>query len=73
MTTFESAKKEALKLRRDVDFCMEYEKAYVFSKKNDISIGGEGPVVILKDSGKAINMVEFCNMHSGELIREEEL
>ena len=33
MTTFESAKKEALKLRRDVDFCMEYEKAYVFSKK----------------------------------------
>ena len=33
-------------------------------------IGGDGPVVVLKDTGKAINQVVFFDQYDPKLIRE---
>ena len=73
MMNFEEAKKKAKELRKDIDYCQEYEDAYIFSKKDDNSFGGQGPVVILKENGKAINMVAYCNMSDADLVREADL
>ena len=73
MMNFEEAKKKAKKLRKDVDFCQEYEDAYIFSKKDDVSFGGQSPVVILKENGEAISMVAYCNMPDAEFVQEVDL
>ena len=70
MITFEEAKKKALGLRKDVDTCRENKDAFVFSKKNDVSFGGDGPVAILKGNGRAINMVDYCDISDAEFIQE---
>ena len=67
---YESAKKKALKLRPDVDICREHTDAYIFSVQNDVSFGGDGPVVILKENGKAINMADYLDQHTGTFVKE---
>ena len=52
---------------------MEYADAFVFSNKDDVSIGGKPLVVILKNNGEVIPMIEFTNSFHGELVREMEL
>ena len=71
--TFEKAEKMARQLKENVDFCQEYEDAFIFSKKDEFSIGGDGPVVILKESGEAINMTGYCDSSNASLIREIDL
>lgn len=40
------------------NLCTEYDNAFVFSKYDDISIGGTpGPCVVMKGSGEALNFV----------------
>ena len=75
MVRFESALKKAKKLKPNIDSCREFTDAYVFaSQEDEYSCGGDGPVVVLKDSGKAINMVDYTQTSSdAELIREFEL
>lgn len=52
---YEEAKKIALANKADIDRCVEYEDAYLFSSSHDEDgDGGRGPCVILKDSGQAI-------------------
>ena len=71
--TFEKAEKMARGLKENIDFCREYEDAFIFSKKDEFSIGGDGPVVILKESGEAINMTGYCDSSNASLIREIDL
>ena len=60
MVSFDDAMCRARALKPNIDNCMEYEDAYVFaSHADDMTFGGDGPVVILKDSGRAINMVDY--------------
>ena len=61
MISFEDAVTKAKEIREDINRCFEYENGYVFSNTDDDnSIGGNhAPVVIIKDSGKAINMPQF--------------
>ena len=61
MLSFESALAIAKQLKRNIDYCTEYENAYSFSCKENFSFGGDGPVVIMKDSGEAINFVSFID------------
>lgn len=68
MVSYEKAVDKAKKLRDDIDFCTEREDAYIFSKKDEISIGGIGPVVILKASGKAINMPDYIEISDAKEI-----
>ncbi len=62
----------ALSRWSEFDYCMEYSNTYVFSKHGELSFGGWGsPVVVLKDSGRCVNMVYFTDMPGKHtLIRE---
>lgn len=73
--SYEDAFKKAKELKGNIDNCMEYSDAYVFaSHADDLSFGGDGPVVIMKNTGRAINMVDYTQSSSGaKLIREFEL
>lgn len=60
MMNYETALKKARRLKPNIDHCTEYEKAYSFSSRADeFTFGGDGPVVILKASGRAINFIDF--------------
>lgn len=65
MITYEQALKKAMKLNTSVNYCTEYTDAYVFSDHNDDSIGGNGPVVILKEDGSAVNMTYYIDSTKG--------
>lgn len=54
----------------EVDYCTEYEAAYSFSKKDDMSFGGNSPVVVMKEDGRAVNFVAFIDMGASDPIRE---
>ena len=62
MITLERAKRKATRLRPDVNRCVEYDDAFVFSNKDDVSFGGNEPVVILKINGQAIGMTDYLDM-----------
>ena len=61
MITYEQAKEIAVKASKKVNACNEYEKAYHFFKKlNDGEfIEGDNGVVVLKETGRAINWISF--------------
>ena len=68
--TYDAAHKTAKKLWSEIDYCTEYDNAYVFSKKDDMSFGGNGPVVILKNSGEALDFTYYLDNLSGKYMRE---
>ena len=57
MISFEDAKKAALALKQNIDTCVEFQDAFMFLCSTDPeSDGGQSePVVISKDTGKAIS------------------
>lgn len=63
--TYEEALARAKCVREDLNYCLEYEDCFMFNNKDDISFGGEEPVVVLKDSGEVINMTAYIDMESG--------
>ena len=75
MITYEDAVKTAKEIRADINRCFEYEKGYVFSNVEDENyIGGShAPVVIVKETGKAISMPQFVIDGTGEEIGDREV
>lgn len=67
---FSEALAVAKKCWDEVDYCTEYQGAFVFSKLDDMSFGGNGPVAVLKEDGRPINYVAFIGMGPGEQLRE---
>lgn len=68
MVDYKKAKALALSCWSEVDYCTEYENAFVFSKMDDMSFGGNSPVVVLKATGRCINMVSYIDeMRGGTL------
>lgn len=61
MISFEEAKKIANEYVPSVDICREYETAWEFDCKDaPLSDGGMGgPVIIMKDTGKAVGLTWF--------------
>lgn len=71
MIDYERALETAKELKKDIDACDEYNDAYVFKTRADeFSIGGSSPCCILKENGKAINIVEYFDNYEAEHIRE---
>lgn len=70
---FDSALSKAKEYLDQVDYVCEYSDAYVFSKKDDESLGGPGPVVVLKEDGKVINYVAYITSDATPLIDEGHL
>ena len=74
MINYDEALAKAKGLKSNIDKCTEYETAFIFSSSADeMSIGGDGPVVIKKSDGAAINMVDYLDEEHGEMLREFEL
>lgn len=57
------------------DYCVEYTDAYVFSIKDDISIGGgTSPVVVMKKTGAVMGMTAYLSESSnGRILKEHDL
>ncbi len=63
MTTYKEAKEIALKANKRVNTCREYDKAYHFFEKEYDGEGDNG-VIVLKETGRAINWISFIlNYH----------
>lgn len=75
MITYEDAVKMAKEIREDINRCFEYENGYVFSNVEDENyIGGShAPVVIVKETGKAISMPQFVIDGTGAEIGDREV
>ncbi len=72
MISFEDALAIVKPLKENVNTCIEYENGYTFGSTEDAdSFGGWGhsPVVILKDSGRAVDMVTFIESGTGKELR----
>lgn len=71
MVSFDEARDKALECWDEIDYFEEEPDAFIFSKKDDMSFGGSGPVVVLKASGRCINMVDYCDEeHDPTIISE---
>ena len=75
MVPFEEALREARKLKEHIDRFMETGKAYIFmSTLDEDTEGGDGPCVILKENGDAVNFLHYLSiMGDDEVLREESL
>lgn len=72
MVNYEDALAIAREKKRNVEICTEYENAFVFGSKNPGSIGGDSPVVILKETGEAVNFLTWAVMPKNpEPVRKE--
>ncbi len=72
MLNFEEAKAKAKKLKPSSDYCVEFENAYMFGAKAEyFSIGGDGPVFILKDGGRAVNSTYYYDELVTEVVKDE--
>lgn len=70
MMSYAEAKEKALSARPDYDYCSVGKDAYIFScTKDDMNVGGPGPIVILKDDGRALNFTGYIYDH----LTEEEI
>jgi hypothetical protein len=74
MLNFEEALQIAKSKKTKINHCLEYEDAYAFEFANgEYSVGGDSPVVILKDSGEAINMISYAVGAKRTIIRDFEV
>ena len=70
--TLEEAKSIADKYLNGITHCTEYPDAFWFSnEKSALSLGGgNSPVIVLKESGEAVNAVTYVERGDGRIIRE---
>lgn len=65
---------KAKELNAKVDYCQEMSDAYIFGQKNNESFGGDSPIVVLKTTGEAINMVAYsCMAGTSKVIGEYDI
>ena len=68
--TFEEAYEKAKALKPVITYCVEYKDFYSFC--NDIdgnTDGGDGPCVIVKETGEAVNFLEVIRYQSPRIKR----
>lgn len=57
-----------------INYCTEYNNAYVFSyDTGEQSKGGDSPIVIMKDTGEALNFISYAVRDGNEIVREFEV
>lgn len=57
-----------------INYCTEYNNAYVFSYyTGEHSKGGDSPIVIMKDTGAALNFISYAVKDGNEIVREFEV
>lgn len=75
MVSYEEALKKAKSIKPDINICIEYKQGYMFGKNGGETTygGGNAPVVILKENGKAVSMAYFAAKFDGEPIKEHKI
>lgn len=74
MLTFGECLAIARKKKQRINHCVEYTNAYMFSfEESEETIGGETPIVVLKETGEIMNMVEYMWTPDKEYIGEKEV
>lgn len=75
MITYEEALKKAKALKPTADNCIEYDNAYIFGCREDSNYDGTyQPCVILREDGRALNMVGYIlKIGVGKKVREFDL
>ena len=70
--TYEQAKEKALKINAKLNACREYTRAYHFYDKFDTTDRvPDNDVVILKESGKIVNLTTFIIDYHPEKIPQQ--
>ena len=72
MITYEQARKKAFEEKDDITRCVEFSDAWLFkSDEDEYTIGGFGPIIVLKETGQAVNPTYYYDdLHGGtEVIR----
>lgn len=74
----EIAYRQALDIARSkkskINYCTEYNNAYVFSyDAGEHSKGGDSPIVIMKDTGEALDFISYAVKDGNEILREFEV
>ncbi len=66
MINYEEALKIAKEHKPNIDHCYEETLAWIFtSKEDEHTIGGDNPVVVLKETGDALNMPDYAFEYFG--------
>lgn len=74
MLNFEEALQIAKSKKTKINHCIEYLDAFAFEYcSGDKSIGGDSPVVIMKDSGGAVDMISYAVGARRTIIRDFEV
>lgn len=74
MLTYEEALAIAKSKKSKINYCTEYNNAYAFSyDTGERSVGGDSPVVIMKDDGAALNFIAYAVKDGNEFVREFEV
>ena len=74
MVNYEEALAIAKSKKSKINKCIEYNNGFAFAYDDGIiRDGGDSPVVVLKESGEAVNIIEFAVMPGNEIIREFEV
>ena len=61
MITYEAALAIAKSKKPQINKCDEYEDAYIFDYLTGVeTFGGAGPCVVMKDTGRAVNMTAYA-------------
>lgn len=72
MISYDEALKKAKKLKPNIDYCAEFENAYMFAAEAErYDIGGDGPVFILKNDGSAIGSTAYYDDFVTKTIGDE--
>ncbi len=70
MITYEEALAKARDLQKGVNKCTEFEDAYAFFTDNgEYRIGGDSPIAILKEDGRALNFISYA-IRCKKIVRE---
>lgn len=69
MIEYDEALKIARGKKKGINHCVEYTNAFAFSREDDNSCdGGDSPIVVLKETGETINMVEYLWSPNKEVV-----
>lgn len=71
MIGYNEAYEKAKALKDNIDKCVEYDTAYMFvSNYDEFKIGGDGPVIIMKDNWRAVGQTYYYSQYEANEVKE---
>jgi len=70
MTEFKDAKRIAAGYLKDIDHCVEYKNAFVFTNSRSSKGLGDQPVAVLKKTGEAMDFERYLREYGRVSLRE---